>query len=79
MSAEIVLFALGGATLVVVLVMDTLGALGVFGVLRFTACPRCDRWTVHGLGATELSCHRCRRRDVQMIRAHRLHWPNFGS
>ena len=78
MSAEIVLFALGGATLAVVILMDALGALGVFGVLRFTACPRCDRWTVHGPRATQLSCHRCRRRDVQLIGAQHARWPHFG-
>ena len=62
MPAEIVLFVLGGLTLVVVVLMDALGALGVFGGLRFTACAECDRWTVHTLKATQLVCHRCRRR-----------------
>lgn len=60
MPAEIVLFVLGGLCLVLVLVMDALGALGVFGALRFTACARCDRWTVHTRKATQLECHRCR-------------------
>lgn len=70
MPAEIVLFVLGGLTLVVVLLMDALGALGVFGALRFTACAECDRWTVHSLKATQLVCHRCRRRHDTVTADH---------
>jgi hypothetical protein len=81
MSAEIVLFVLGGVTLVGVLAMDALGVLGVFGALRFTSCSQCDRWTVHGLKATELVCHRCRRRERQsvLIGAHHARWLHFGD
>jgi hypothetical protein len=82
MPAEIVLFVLGGLTLVGVLVMDALGALGVFGALRFTSCPQCDRWTVHSLKATRpLVCHRCRRNDrgPVSIGAHRARWLHFGD
>lgn len=79
MPADIVLFVLGGATLIVVLLMDALGALGIFGALRFTACARCGRWTVHGLKATESSCHRCRRHEALPFGTTRIHRPHFGS
>ncbi|HET9186883.1 MAG TPA: hypothetical protein VFN80_02945 [Acidothermaceae bacterium] len=79
MSADIVLFVLGGVTLIVVLLMDALGALGVFGALRFTSCAKCDRWTVHGLKATQLICHRCRRGGAVAVGAPHLHRPHFGS
>jgi hypothetical protein len=81
MPAEIVLFVLGGLTLVGVLVMDALGALGVFGALRFTSCPRCDRWTVHSLKATRLVCHRCRRHDRGQapIGVRHAGWFHFGN
>ncbi len=74
MSAEIVLFIAGGVSLVIVLLMDALGVLGVFGALRFTACAQCDRWTVHTLKATQLVCHRCRRRHgaADHLQPHRL-------
>jgi hypothetical protein len=79
MSAEIVLYVLGGLTLVGVLVMDALGVLGVFGALRFTSCSQCDRWTVHSLKATEFICHRCRRHErghasIGTPHVHRLHF-----
>lgn len=79
MPADIMLFVLGGATLIVVLLMDALGVLGVFGALRFTACARCERWTVHGLKAKELICHRCRRHETSGFGASRVHRPHFGS
>jgi hypothetical protein len=81
MSAEIVLYVLGGLTLVVVLVMEALGVLGVFGALRFTSCSQCDRWTVHSLKATELICHRCRRheRDDAPIGAPHVRRLHFGG
>jgi hypothetical protein len=82
MPAEIVLFVLGGLTLVGVLAMDALGALGVFGALRFTTCSQCDRWTVHGLKATHLVCHRCRRhehREGVAIGARHGRWLHFGD
>lgn len=79
MPAEILLFVLGGVSLIVVLLMDALGVLGVFGALRFTGCARCDRWTVHSLKATELVCHRCRRRAAAPVGAHHLHWLHFGG
>ncbi len=81
MPAEIVLFVLGGVTVLAVFAMEALGVLGVFGALRFTACADCDRWTVHGPKATRLTCHRCRRHDRQLaaVGAHHLHWLHFGD
>jgi hypothetical protein len=81
MSAEIVVYVLGGVTLAGVVVMEALGALGVFGALRFTSCAECDRWTVHSLKATKMVCRRCRRHDHDdvPIGAHRARWLHFGD